>query len=582
MRPKIVLPLIVILVLVWGTVQFLIDYSSETKTFNDYSAVVAGQMNRDLDNIVSMLSVLRMAPQTKLPSDIKGFATIALSGKLIAGSGDFSISTNYRTTNLYKFVSLNGVYISPLKMVNGDPVFTLATVSKDTKYIMAIRMTPPFLGKLQGFRNFFVDGTGLGVTVGNSNGPEWTNLSAVIAHNHKVPYVKNNSVIDVQKIDLGGYSFVFMRSLSSFLFPIVRGILISTSFILLIFLVIYYFTYFRFRKNYKPLIDFASFIGDSDSFKRYEPPYNDKHKVFKNYNSLVRLNDKFHSDSTKLSEDLMELNSELSRLNEFYTDFSMLLSEIKNNRSDFEDTLKIMMRRILDFSKTITGVGVRYGDMIINLGSVTIIDFDRTDIDKFSLNFKTEFGTARFIIGFDKFTVTAELKEIVKALLNQISSMMSMHELTEKNEISARFDPLTGLLTRQEFVALSERELARAKRMNSPISFIIFDIKNFTDFNEKYGTLNGDVLLKFIGKILMTSTRITDISCRYGEDEFILCLVDANRIDATKKLDSILSRIFAFKYKTSLKTSIISFPNDGETLEALLMKAEQSINMRKK
>lgn len=93
----------------------------------------------------------------------------------------------------------------------------------------------------------------------------------------------------------------------------------------------------------------------------------------------------------------------------------------------------------------------------------------------------------------------------------------------ELRELSQR-DGLTGLYNHRTFIEILDRDLSFAKRNSQPISLVYFDVDKFKSINDTMGHLQGDIILKSIGSILLEITRDIDIPCRYGGDEFCVVL----------------------------------------------------------
>ena len=97
-------------------------------------------------------------------------------------------------------------------------------------------------------------------------------------------------------------------------------------------------------------------------------------------------------------------------------------------------------------------------------------------------------------------------------------------------DISQR-DPLTGLFNRRHLFAKLEHELARARR-GHPFGVVMLDLDGFKRVNDLQGHLRGDLLLKEIAGALGSSTRVIDVAARYGGDEFMIVLPDADAAQA--------------------------------------------------
>jgi len=85
-------------------------------------------------------------------------------------------------------------------------------------------------------------------------------------------------------------------------------------------------------------------------------------------------------------------------------------------------------------------------------------------------------------------------------------------------------DPLTGLGSRASLQDWMNRELARARRHESPFSVMMIDVDHFKAINDRLGHLGGDQVLRTIAKVLRKSTRKSDLAFRFGGDEFTILL----------------------------------------------------------
>lgn len=92
-------------------------------------------------------------------------------------------------------------------------------------------------------------------------------------------------------------------------------------------------------------------------------------------------------------------------------------------------------------------------------------------------------------------------------------------------------DPLTGLLNRRLFCFQIEREWRRAMREFRPLSAMMMDIDHFKAYNDHYGHLEGDRVLKTVAQALQACLlRADDTLCRFGGEEF-LALVAGRELD---------------------------------------------------
>lgn len=108
-------------------------------------------------------------------------------------------------------------------------------------------------------------------------------------------------------------------------------------------------------------------------------------------------------------------------------------------------------------------------------------------------------------------------------------------ELTE----IANTDPLTGLHNRRYFFQQAEIEFQRARRYGHQLAFIVLDADEFKSINDNYGHDAGDAALLQLAAIFRREVRPFDLVARFGGDEFIIMLVDANDEEALSVAERI-------------------------------------------
>lgn len=83
---------------------------------------------------------------------------------------------------------------------------------------------------------------------------------------------------------------------------------------------------------------------------------------------------------------------------------------------------------------------------------------------------------------------------------------------------------MTGCFTKAHALEVIDAELRRARRSQTPVTMIMFDIDHFKDVNDRHGHLCGDAVLSTIGKRMKDVLRGSDLKCRYGGEEFLVLL----------------------------------------------------------
>jgi diguanylate cyclase (GGDEF)-like protein len=100
--------------------------------------------------------------------------------------------------------------------------------------------------------------------------------------------------------------------------------------------------------------------------------------------------------------------------------------------------------------------------------------------------------------------------------------------LVERLAGEARIDPLTGLLNRRGFDERTAAELARLHRNPQPFAVVTFDIDHFKRVNDRFGHDVGDQVLRHIGRLVRGMARDADVLARFGGEEFVVLLPDAD------------------------------------------------------
>lgn len=95
-------------------------------------------------------------------------------------------------------------------------------------------------------------------------------------------------------------------------------------------------------------------------------------------------------------------------------------------------------------------------------------------------------------------------------------------------------DVLTGCFNRAHALEILDGELARARRSNTPLSIVMFDVDNFKRINDGQGHACGDAVLAAIGQRIRQVLRRSDLRCRYGGDEFLVLLPETGESGALR------------------------------------------------
>ena len=110
------------------------------------------------------------------------------------------------------------------------------------------------------------------------------------------------------------------------------------------------------------------------------------------------------------------------------------------------------------------------------------------------------------------------------------------------------FDPLTDILNRQAFIRILNGEYARLSRTAESCCICMVDLDHFKSINDTYGHLAGDKVLRITAQYLNRKLRPYDSICRYGGEEFLICLPDTKLATAKKIINRLRIGLALLKF----------------------------------
>jgi diguanylate cyclase (GGDEF)-like protein len=117
------------------------------------------------------------------------------------------------------------------------------------------------------------------------------------------------------------------------------------------------------------------------------------------------------------------------------------------------------------------------------------------------------------------------------------------HQKATQFQLLSITDPLTGLLNRRYLEERLGEEFERSKRHRFPMSFLMVDIDNFKEYNDRNGHQAGDLALEITAQCLKSALRSADVASRYGGEEFSILLPQTNLTEALVIAERIRSRV---------------------------------------
>ena len=145
-------------------------------------------------------------------------------------------------------------------------------------------------------------------------------------------------------------------------------------------------------------------------------------------------------------------------------------------------------------------------------------------------------------------------------------------------ELAVR-DSLTGLANHRRLVDVLENEMERAKRTGSQLALLLFDLDGLKKINDHYGHLVGTRAICRVADALRLHSRTIDTAARQGGDEFALVLPETGAKGAQEVALRICDRVSkdVEAPHVSISAGIAVYPQNGQTIEALLSAADQAL-----
>jgi diguanylate cyclase (GGDEF)-like protein len=150
-------------------------------------------------------------------------------------------------------------------------------------------------------------------------------------------------------------------------------------------------------------------------------------------------------------------------------------------------------------------------------------------------------------------------------------------------------DPLTGLFNRTFFFAAIEREITRSARSGRGFCLLMMDLDELKAVNDRFGHFHGDRVLHGVGEVIASGVRKLDTAARYGGDEFVVLLPETDPTGAFVLAEKIRLGVKGMQLglppgspQPSLSVGVVSFPDDGRSVDELMISADGAMYASKR
>lgn len=185
-------------------------------------------------------------------------------------------------------------------------------------------------------------------------------------------------------------------------------------------------------------------------------------------------------------------------------------------------------------------------------------------------------------------SLAIRLKQAYRVLQATHVELEQAHATIQKQALT---DALTGLPNHRAVMEQLHKELERACRYRRPLSVLFFDADRFKRVNDTYGHAAGDAVLRQIGERAESVLRGGDTIGRFGGEEFVVLLPEANAEEAGSIAERIRVSVAAEPVATlqvegglaaTISIGLSTYPLDGESEQILLSQADEAMYLAKR
>jgi len=181
------------------------------------------------------------------------------------------------------------------------------------------------------------------------------------------------------------------------------------------------------------------------------------------------------------------------------------------------------------------------------------------------------FGFIVLIILFNAYVI--QQRRALARTRGQLLLELMRREAAEKLSL---VDPLTEVYNRRFLDQVIEKEINRADRRGTDLTFLVVDVDQFKSVNSRFGHVVGDKLLKQVAEVLKSTFRASDTVVRFGGDEFMVVLTETNDAQGQLAVARLLKRVDGWNgensgagFEMSLSCGLASYAKGTDPKEVI-------------
>lgn len=259
-------------------------------------------------------------------------------------------------------------------------------------------------------------------------------------------------------------------------------------------------------------------------------------------------------------------------------------TEAKGRMVEAQEQMKEMLATFIERLSTMTQASSGYQDKMENYAEQIA---QASTLEEITPVLKEVVGATR-TMALDSRVVHDELTDLRERTALKQAEMTRLQNELDKASAQARHDPLTGSLNRKGLDEVIEREIARARRAETPLCVALLDVDNFKQINDRLGHESGDAALVHLATVVREVLRPQDMLARYGGEEFVVVLPDTalpQGVEAMQRLQRELTTRFFLRNNEKLLITFsagVAQLASTETATEAIHRADQSMYLAKR
>ena len=193
--------------------------------------------------------------------------------------------------------------------------------------------------------------------------------------------------------------------------------------------------------------------------------------------------------------------------------------------------------------------------------------------------------TTRYLLASQ---ISGEDKDKFHILTQQFILGIKRAHFYQKVQELAITDSLTASYSRRYLLDRFKEEIKRCEKLKYNFAFLMVDIDHFKDYNDRYGHLVGDAILKEVARTIKENIRQIDLVGRYGGEEFSVILTETDKAGARFAAERIRQaiaqkeiKVYDETLKVTISIGISIFAQNGQDAQSIIDTADQALYQAK-